>query len=265
MRLRTASPSRLRAENALVAYAVYLGKANRARPTRGVLSAPCAGLSRLAGRGRRAPPHSGDPVCPARAASCPWFAVGWLWFLGTLVPVIGLVQVAPGAGRPLRLRADDRPLRRGRIRRGRARAESRPRRGMRSSLLLVADRRVDALHVRQVGACEGRVLLTRALPAIMLEAVLMPKEPPRLRGSLGSHANLNVGALRRKVRSSTQPATRFDALQHRTLHATSGHGKRLGRAFLLGDRRVHDPREASRHAPPAPITTRSPDRELEAP
>ena len=25
--------------------------------------------------------------------SRPWFAVGWLWFLGTLVPVIGIVQV----------------------------------------------------------------------------------------------------------------------------------------------------------------------------
>jgi len=27
----------------------------------------------------------------------PWLAVGWLWFLGTLVPVIGLVQVGPQA------------------------------------------------------------------------------------------------------------------------------------------------------------------------
>jgi Flp pilus assembly protein TadD len=27
------------------------------------------------------------------AARRPWFAVGWLWYLGTLVPVIGLVQV----------------------------------------------------------------------------------------------------------------------------------------------------------------------------
>ncbi len=28
-----------------------------------------------------------------RARSCPYLAVGWLWYLGTLVPVIGLVQV----------------------------------------------------------------------------------------------------------------------------------------------------------------------------
>ncbi len=27
----------------------------------------------------------------------PWFAVGWFWFLGTLMPVIGLVQVGPQA------------------------------------------------------------------------------------------------------------------------------------------------------------------------
>jgi tetratricopeptide (TPR) repeat protein len=30
-----------------------------------------------------------------RARQHPWLAVGWLWFLGTLVPVIGLVQVGP--------------------------------------------------------------------------------------------------------------------------------------------------------------------------
>jgi len=34
----------------------------------------------------------------------PWLIVGWLWFLGTLVPVIGLVQVGNQAmGRPLHL------------------------------------------------------------------------------------------------------------------------------------------------------------------
>ena len=29
--------------------------------------------------------------------SCPYWLVGWLWFLGTLVPVIGLVQVGGAA------------------------------------------------------------------------------------------------------------------------------------------------------------------------
>ncbi len=31
------------------------------------------------------------------AKRCPWFATGWLWYLGTLVPVIGLVQVGEQA------------------------------------------------------------------------------------------------------------------------------------------------------------------------
>ena len=32
-----------------------------------------------------------------RANACPYLLVGWLWFLGTLVPVIGLVQVGGAA------------------------------------------------------------------------------------------------------------------------------------------------------------------------
>src|SRR5204862_4229240 len=31
------------------------------------------------------------------ARSRPWIIVGWLWFLGTLVPVIGLIQVGDQA------------------------------------------------------------------------------------------------------------------------------------------------------------------------
>ncbi|MBI5071149.1 MAG: tetratricopeptide repeat protein [Deltaproteobacteria bacterium] len=33
----------------------------------------------------------------ARARQAPWLALGWLWFLGTLVPVIGIVQVGSQA------------------------------------------------------------------------------------------------------------------------------------------------------------------------
>ena len=40
--------------------------------------------------------------------SCPYLLVGWLWFLGTLVPVIGLVQTGcPGNGSSLHLRSAD--------------------------------------------------------------------------------------------------------------------------------------------------------------
>ena len=42
----------------------------------------------------------------AAAGAVPGSLVGWLWYLGTLVPVIGLVQVgAAGDGGPLHLRA----------------------------------------------------------------------------------------------------------------------------------------------------------------
>jgi tetratricopeptide (TPR) repeat protein len=85
-----------RASNAVVSYARYLGKTFW--PT---------GLSAFY-------PHPEDawvwPVAAAsvlllaltalvvaRARRAPWLAVGWFWFLGTLVPVIGLVQVGDQA------------------------------------------------------------------------------------------------------------------------------------------------------------------------
>ena len=40
----------------------------------------------------------------------PWLATGWFWYLGTLVPVIGIVQVGAGDGRPLQLHSVDRSL-----------------------------------------------------------------------------------------------------------------------------------------------------------
>ena len=90
-------PFGLRAQNALVAYAAYLRKSLLpvdlavyyphpigAYPAGRVAVAVLvlAALSALAWRAARARP---------------WIAVGWLWFLGTLVPVIGLVQVGSQA------------------------------------------------------------------------------------------------------------------------------------------------------------------------
>ncbi len=44
----------------------------------------------------------------------PYLAVGWLWFAGTLVPVIGIVQVGySGHGRPLHLYPPDRVVHHG--------------------------------------------------------------------------------------------------------------------------------------------------------
>ena len=49
-----------------------------------------------------------DPHFLLQAKRFPYLIVGWLWFLGTLVPVIGLVQVGVQAmGRPLYLFAFD--------------------------------------------------------------------------------------------------------------------------------------------------------------
>ena len=88
-------PFALRLENSLVAYAGYLGKIFwpaklaffyplTAAPFLAVLlaTAGLAAISIFAWRARRA---------------FPYVPVGWCWFLGTLVPVIGLVQVGEQA------------------------------------------------------------------------------------------------------------------------------------------------------------------------
>ena len=53
------------------------------------------GAPRRGRGGRRARARSPPRRCAARRR--PYLAVGWLWFLGTLVPVIGLVQVGAQA------------------------------------------------------------------------------------------------------------------------------------------------------------------------
>jgi protein O-mannosyl-transferase len=86
-------PWRVRAANALLSYCVYLGKAFF--PLRLAIFYPFSAES---------PPHweilaagallSGIMVgALALGRSCPYVLVGWLWFAGTLIPVIGLVQV----------------------------------------------------------------------------------------------------------------------------------------------------------------------------
>jgi len=86
-------PLRERAANALVAYAGYLGKTfwpaglsfYYPHPVRGLPGgAVLLAAALLAG-------ISAAAVLACRRA--PWFLLGWLFFLGTLVPVIGIVQV----------------------------------------------------------------------------------------------------------------------------------------------------------------------------
>ncbi|HEY3570009.1 MAG TPA: hypothetical protein VGP73_18895 [Thermoanaerobaculia bacterium] len=85
-------PWSLRAANALVAYAAYLGKLfwpthlavfypiPLAIPAWKVLGAALLLIAITA-------------LAAWRARREPWLLIGWLWFLGALVPVIGLVQV----------------------------------------------------------------------------------------------------------------------------------------------------------------------------
>ena len=89
-------PLGLRLENAVVSYAVYIGKMSwparlavfypyphRLPPWQIALAALLlAGISTVVFREQR---------------SRPYLAVGWLWYLGTLVPVIGLIQVGAQA------------------------------------------------------------------------------------------------------------------------------------------------------------------------
>jgi tetratricopeptide (TPR) repeat protein len=81
----------VRVDNAVVAYAAYLGKVLwpqrlaifyplEVRPAWQAAAAGCALALLCAGA-----------VWAARRR--PWLAFGWFWFLGTLVPVIGIVQV----------------------------------------------------------------------------------------------------------------------------------------------------------------------------
>jgi tetratricopeptide (TPR) repeat protein len=91
-----AYPLMVRIANALVAYLGYIGK--MFWPTNLAVIYPHPGM----------PPEWRSMIAGILLAgitglalkfakSKPWFIVGWLWFLGTLVPVIGLVQVGTQA------------------------------------------------------------------------------------------------------------------------------------------------------------------------
>jgi hypothetical protein len=86
------APWSLRAANALVSYAAYLGKLFL--PTHLAVFYPIA-LSIPAWKAAGAALLLAAVTALAvwRARREPWLLTGWLWFLGTLVPVIGLVQV----------------------------------------------------------------------------------------------------------------------------------------------------------------------------
>ena len=110
----------------------------------------------------------------------PWLAVGWLWYLGTLVPTIGLVQVGAGDGRSLPLPAADRDLPAGGLvgrRTGRAMARCSPAmRRCRAALLLAA---LTAFAWRQASYWRESETLWKTCLGLQREQYACPREPRR--------------------------------------------------------------------------------------
>jgi hypothetical protein len=88
-----AFPAAQRAGNALVSYVAYLGAAAWPAKLACFYPHPGAGLS-LARAGAAAAFLAGvTALALAAARRRPWLLTGWLWYLATLVPVLGLVQI----------------------------------------------------------------------------------------------------------------------------------------------------------------------------
>jgi Flp pilus assembly protein TadD len=92
-----AVPLEARLENALLAYVAYLGQT--AWPLHLAVHYPHPGLAVPAEQALGAALFLAVVTALLLVAGRPWpyLAVGWLWYLGTLVPVLGLVQVGDQA------------------------------------------------------------------------------------------------------------------------------------------------------------------------
>jgi hypothetical protein len=85
-------PLAVRAANAVVAYGLYLGKTFW--PQRLAVFYPHHGLPPIAAvAGSLLLILAGTAVAVALRGTRPWLLTGWFWFLGSLVPMLGLVQV----------------------------------------------------------------------------------------------------------------------------------------------------------------------------
>ena len=85
-------PWSLRLANAAVSYAAYLGKLLLPRNLAVFYPIPLS-IPAWQVAGAAALLAALTALAAWKARRAPWLLVGWLWFLGTLVPVIGLVQV----------------------------------------------------------------------------------------------------------------------------------------------------------------------------
>jgi protein O-mannosyl-transferase len=87
-----AYPFDVRIENALVSYVAYIGK--MLWPARLAAFYPYPeSLSGMQAVGATLILIAVTVLVSRMARRCPYLVVGWLWYLGTLVPVIGLIQV----------------------------------------------------------------------------------------------------------------------------------------------------------------------------
>jgi protein O-mannosyl-transferase len=85
------APFRMRVANAMISYVRYLGKI--LWPTKLAILYPLQIFPAWTWMASLAVLLVLSFAAVATARRRPWFFVGWFWFLGTLVPVIGLVQV----------------------------------------------------------------------------------------------------------------------------------------------------------------------------
>jgi hypothetical protein len=85
-------PWRLRLANAAISYVVYLGKTILPRKLAVFYPIPIE-IPAWKAMGAAVLILALTALAIWKARKAPWFLVGWLWFLGTLVPVIGLIQV----------------------------------------------------------------------------------------------------------------------------------------------------------------------------
>ena len=90
-------PVSTRILNAVLSYAIYLRQAFWPSDLAVFYPHPGADLSRAAALGAGLLLATGTAVAVAMRRRHPYLLVGWLWFLGTLVPVIGLVQIGTQA------------------------------------------------------------------------------------------------------------------------------------------------------------------------
>jgi tetratricopeptide (TPR) repeat protein len=90
-------PLLVRAENALASFAAYTADAFVPRNLAVFYPYPAPGSRLLAAALGAALLASGFVVAALGLRRAPFLAVGWLWYVGALVPVIGLVQVGQAA------------------------------------------------------------------------------------------------------------------------------------------------------------------------